>query len=118
MPTSPLLQQNYFGLFELDDSGTVLYSRIEPDAGSDGSSRPDVRGRNFFKEVLPFENGEEFRQRVAQFSRRSLHADNFIFHCRIKSTLLPVRVLLVRTEARADRSRTKSILLHIRKSSP
>jgi len=117
MSTSLLEQQNYFGLFELDDSGTVLYSRVEPDGRSDRKG-PDVTGQNFFKEVVPFENREEFRQRIAEFSRSGTQADNFTFNCRMESAHLPVRVLLARIRERTDGNQKKSILLHIRKSSP
>ncbi len=117
MSTLLLEQQNYFGLFELDDSGTVLYSRVEPDGRSDMKG-PDVAGQNFFKEVLPFENGEEFRRRILKFIKSSAEADSFIFNCRINSMSMPVRVLLARISNRGDNDQTKSILLHIRKSSP
>lgn len=115
MSTSPREQQNFFGLFELDDSGTILYSRIEPDGRTDKRG-PDVAGRNFFKEIISFENAEELRQRITTFRRSAIQADNFIFTCRTRNSLLPVRVLLARIHERTNGSRIKSVLLHIRKS--
>lgn len=111
-----LAEQNLFGLFELDDAGTVLYSRIEPD----GETRtvapvPDVAGRNFYEEVAGFENVEEFRRRVTQFTLSASPADNFHFDCRYEDDALPVRVLLARIRERVDHERTKSVLVHIRR---
>jgi len=111
---SPLTVQKLFGLFELDADGTVLYSRVEPEAKSDGE-QPDLSGRNFYEEVAPFENVEEFRRRVTQFAGGASPADNFNFDCRYADCALPVRVLLARVRERTIQSRTKSVLVHIRK---
>lgn len=112
--TSLLEGQSYFGLFELDDAGTVLYARIEPD-DNPAPEPPDVTGHDFFSEVAPFENGEEFRRRVAAFTRGQVEADSFVFNCRVRGDALPVRVLLTRIRHRADGNRMKSTLLHIRR---
>jgi hypothetical protein len=117
MKTSLLDQQKLFGLFELDPAGTVLYSRAEPD-GNPASTRPDVAGHNFFDEVAPFENVEEFRRHIADFTLSNGQADNFNFTCQMKNISLPVRVLLARIHERSNGARTKSILVHIRKALP
>jgi hypothetical protein len=117
MKTSLLDQQKLFGLFELDPAGTVLYSRVEPD-GHSSSTRTDVAGHNFFDEVAPFENVEEFRQHISDFTLSSGQADNFNFTCRMNDDSLPVRVLLARIRERSNGARTKSILVHIRKALP
>jgi hypothetical protein len=109
-----LTEQKLFGLFELDPAGTVLYSRFEPD-GQLSVPGPDVSGRNFYEEVAPFENVEEFRRRVSQFTAGTSPADNFYFDCRYAGQALPVRVLLARIRERTSGSRTKSVLVHIRK---
>lgn len=110
--------QKLFGLFELDTAGTVLYSRAEPDgepAGEPGDSAADVTGRNFYDEVVPFGNVEEFRRRVAQFTRGGSPADSFRFDCQYDGAPTPVRVLLARIRERANDERTKSVLVHIRR---
>lgn len=114
MSASLLDQQKLFGLFELDPAGTVLYSRIEPDGGARVKA-PDVAGHDFFNEVAPFENAEELRLRVRNFTDGDGQADNFHFTCRVEGGSLPVKVLLARVRERSDGKSTKSILLHIRK---
>jgi hypothetical protein len=114
MNASLLDQQKLFGLFELDPSGIVLYSRPEPDAETGGPA-PDVSGRNFFREVAPFENAEEFRRRVINFINGDGQADNFLFTYRCDDGPRPVKVLLARIRERSSGTRTKSILMHIRR---
>jgi hypothetical protein len=110
--------QKFFGLFELDTAGTVLYSRAESEGEPDGEpdeSAPDVTGRNFYDEVVPFGNVEEFRRRVVQFTQGGSPADSFRFDCQYDGTAVPVRVLLARIRERASKELTKSVLVHIRR---
>jgi hypothetical protein len=113
MSTTVLGQQNLFGLFELDTTGNVLYSRIETDG--EKASALDVAGHNFFETVAPFENAEELRRRIQSFTRSDGQADNFHFSCRYGDGPLLVKVLLARIRERSNGRQTKSILVHIRK---
>lgn len=106
--------QKLFGLFELDAAGTVLYSRLEPH-GAGAARTADMAGRNFYEEVVPFVNVEEFRRLVTQFTCGASPADSFRFDCLYDGGPLPVRVLLARIRERAHAERTKSVLVHIRK---
>lgn len=114
MGVSLLTGQRLFGLFELDAAGTVLYSRVETE-GRAGEAQPDVAGRNFYEEVAPFGNVEEFRSRVMQFTHGGSPADSFHFNCLYDGAAMPVRVLLARIRERTSHDRTKSVLVHIRK---
>jgi hypothetical protein len=111
MSVSPLTGEALLGLFELDEAGTVLYSRIEPDGAG-----PDISGRNFYDEVALFENVAEFRRRVTEFTRGASPAESFKFDCRCEGFIRPVKVLLARIRERVDHARTKSVLVHIRKA--
>jgi hypothetical protein len=115
MNASLLEDRKFFGLFELNDEGMVLYSRIEPDGRTDISERA-LTGKNFFEEIVSFENMEEFRTRINRFNQSERQADNFIFTCLIDGDSLPVRVLLARIREQSNGQKTKSILVHIRKS--
>jgi hypothetical protein len=114
MSTSLLILQKPFGLFELDTTGTVLYSRVEPDGDGRGVA-PDVSGLNFFDDVASFENAAELRHRIATFTDSEGQADSFHFTCLFDNGPLPVKVLLARIRERSNGRRTKSILVHIRK---
>ena len=108
-------QRKLFGLLELDTAGTVLYSRIEAEAGSDGSPS-DVTGQNFYSEVASFLNVEEFHQRLDTFHRSGERANSFVFHCDYEDGAVPVRVLLARMSGRTNGDLTKSLLVHIKKA--
>jgi hypothetical protein len=116
MSVSLLTTQELFGLFELDAVGKVLYHRIEPGGDETGVASPDVTGHNFYEEVASFENVEEFRHRVTQFTSGASPADSFSFDCRYEDHAQPVKVLLARIRERVHHERTKSVLVHIRQS--
>lgn len=113
MSVSLLTAQELLGLFELDAAGKVLYYRMDP-AGEPGCTSPDMAGHDFYDEVAPFENVEEFRSCVTEFTRGAKAADSFYFDCHYEGFNYPVRVLLARIRERVNQNNTKSVLVHIR----
>jgi hypothetical protein len=113
MSVSLLTAQELLGLFELDGTGKVLYYRMDS-GGEPGGTSVDMAGHNFYDEVAPFENVEEFRRSVTEFTRGAKAADSFDFDCHYEDSDHPVRVLLARIRERLNRNNTKSILVHIR----
>lgn len=109
-----LSRQKLFGLLELDAAGTVLYSKIELEGVSEGSLS-NVTGQNFYSEVAPFLNVEEFQHRLDIFGRSSEHAYSFVFNCDYEDGAVPVRVLLARIRERTNGDHTQSLLVHIKK---
>ncbi|HEY0545530.1 MAG TPA: hypothetical protein VGC91_09160 [Pyrinomonadaceae bacterium] len=99
------------GLLELDPAGTVLYARLERDP-----ERRDMSGMNFFSEVAPFKNIEEFRRRLEEFSKGKEQANSFNFTCDFEDDAVPVKVLVARIRERSNGEHTKSILVHIRQA--
>lgn len=108
-------ERDFFGLFELDDAGTVLYSRVEPGSRSTNGEGQSLTGHNFFREIVTCENREELRKRIARFAASEIQADNFMFNCRVNSGFMAVRVMLARISERSNGEKTKSLLVHIRK---
>ena len=106
----------FYGLLELDPSGMVLYSRVEPDGPGSGRSALDLTGRNFYTEVAPFKNVGEFRHQLDIFSRGQQPASSLDFTCQYDDGPLTVRLLLARIRERSEQNTTKSILVHIRKA--
>ena len=103
-----------YGLIEIDQAGTVLYTRFEGDGASAFAAR-DNAGRNFYTEVAPFKNVAEFQRRLEIFHGGSQPAHSMDFTCEYADGPLPVRVLLARIRECAERDVTKSILIHIRR---
>ena len=105
-----------YGVFEISDDGTILYSR-QKSAGSDKFSfekMPQIIGRNYYDEIAPFENKEEFRQRVSKFIKSDFPSKNFIFDCRINGHNFPVKIMLVRVTDRTNGELAKVTIIDIR----
>lgn len=112
---SLLNQKELFGLFEISETGTVLYARIRR-RNTLIDAKPALVGRNFFDEVLPFENVADFRRRFKNFLENADSSDNFIFGCRSKKGVLQVKVLLMRVSE--DGERLKFVIVDIREIEP
>ena len=110
MSVSLLTAQQILGLFDLDTVGKVLYYRMDS-----AGTPPNMTGLNFYDEVAPFKNVEEFRQCVSDFTRSEKAADSFDFDCHYDGSDHPVRVLLARISERLNQNKTKSVLVHIRR---
>jgi hypothetical protein len=106
----------FYGLLELDEEGTVLYSRVEPDGAASGAGALDLTGLNFYKEVAPFSNVGEFRHQLDSFRRGQQPATSLDFTCEYEDGPLTVRMLLARIRERSELNTTKSVLVHIRKA--
>lgn len=104
------------GLFELDTAGTVMYSRVNPGAyaASAATAPADFIGRNFFDEVAPFKNIEEFRRRFRHFARGSDSAEKFTFTCQFEEQPAEMKVMLTRISEREFDEDKKLIIVDIR----
>ena len=113
--SAAIVNQKFFGLMELDATGMILYSRIERDGGRH-LFPTNVTGRNFYTEVAPFQNIEEFQKCMESFMQSSLQANSIIFTCQYEDGPLKVKILLARVRERSGGDVSKSILVHIRKA--
>ena len=64
--TENLNGEESLGIFELDDSGRVIHSNLEGSIGWPGFEK-DIKGRDFFDEVLGFSNVADLRHRLEKF---------------------------------------------------
>ena len=109
-----MTEQELLGLFELDAAGKVLYYRMES-AGEASGTSPDIVGRNFYNEIAGFENVEEFRRCVTEFTRSDAAADSFDFECRYGDFAPRMKVLLARICESENRENTKSVLVYLKR---
>ena len=112
--TNSLFEQNGACLFELSDSGTVLYCRIDVQGQITELSANAVR-RNFFDEVAPFENTEELRPLLNRFVKSNYSSERLSFACRVKNQIVPTKIMLVRISERSGGTRGKTTFVDIRK---
>lgn len=106
--------QGLFGLFELDSSGKVLYFKAIPD-GDSTDTKTKVIGLNFFDEVAPFVNVEEFRRQFTWFVQSRGSVENFTFACHFEDGVVPTKVMMVRINERSEDGNTNLILVDIRR---
>lgn len=93
------------GLFELDRTGTVLYSRFRR-TNDLLNLTEQLAGQNFFDDVADFENVKDFRNKFMNFVSSRQFSDNFSFNCRLDGKNIPLRVMILRaTEANHDETR-------------
>ncbi len=103
-----------FGLFELDPTGTVVYSRIDPQINYLKTSESLV-GRNFFDEIAPSESGAEIQKRFRCFAKGSEPAEKFTFTCFSDQSPVEVKVMLTQISQREYDERGKLIIVDIRR---
>jgi hypothetical protein len=84
-----------FGLFELDDAGTILYSRPSEN-GEPRENGRSIVGQNFFEEMGPIENGDFLRQHFRNFLESKRSMDSFLFEGSYAETPLRARILMTR----------------------
>jgi hypothetical protein len=115
MSVDTLDPEHSLGIFELDENGTVVYSNFEGSTGW-ANAEKDIKGRDFFNEVLGFTNVADLQRRLEVFKADSLLAQSFDFVCHYHNQSVPVKVLLAQL---CDRSevRRKTILVHLRRGS-
>lgn len=111
---SGLFEQSDICLFEIGDSGTVLYCRVNANGQLVGTSAEAV-GRNFFDEVAPFENIDELRLRVNRFIKSGGATERFDFACQINNRVVPTKIMLVRVAERTGGAHGTTVIVDIRK---
>ena len=114
MNGSAMTAQEILGLFELDDAGKVLYYRKDL-PGEPGATSEDIVGHNFYNEVAHFENVDQFRRCVTEFTRSATAANSFDFECRYGNSAHRVKVLLARICDSVNRNNTKSVLVYLKR---
>lgn len=104
-----------FGLYELSDDGTVLYSRSRNDNGL-RDPEPEMVGRDFFYEIAPFENVGDLRQHFRRFITGDRSVDTFVFDCLLDHEIVRTKIFMTRArETDPDRS-GDIVILDIRRA--
>lgn len=103
------------GLFELDKSGTVLYSRFRR-TNELLNLTEQLAGQNFFEDVARFENVNDFRHKFRNFVLGNEFTDNFVFDCQLIGKTIPLRVMILRTSEINHHETRDILILDIRKN--
>ncbi len=113
MNLAPATFQKLFGLFELDSDGKIIYSRDFSKLGF-AATNVALVGRNFFDEVAPFNNVEEFRRHFKYFVKSDQPTENFIFDCQYDGAVISVKVKISQVSEREFDERKNLFIVDIR----
>ena len=105
-----------FGLYELADDGTILYSRPR---GNDGlhQPKPEVVGQDFFRDIVGCQNKEDLRRHFRQFIRGDRSVDAFLFDCLFESQVIRTKIFMTRAYEADEVSGNEIVILDIRRAS-
>src|SRR5688572_25830867 len=98
-----------FGLYELTDDGTILYSRPRSEEGL----RPPIAeaiGRDFFRDIARFQNTDDLRRHFRRFITDDRSVDTFVFDCLFDTEVVRAKIFMTRAHE-TDYDRTGGIVI-------
>lgn len=98
-----------FGLYELANDGTILYSRPRSTAGLD-DAEPRIVGRDFFGEMFPCQNMEDLRRHFKRFIKGDQSVDTFVFDCVFEREIVRAKIFMTRAHEN-DRDHAGEIVI-------
>ena len=87
--------KDVFGLYELADDGTILYSRLRTGEELKGPEHQIV-GKDFFRDIARFENTDDLRRHFKSFIKGDRPADTFVFDCLFQTEVVRAKVFMTR----------------------
>ena len=110
------IDNDIIGLFELDNSGTVLYRRPVENNVLLGCSEPQAVGKDFFQDVVSFQNRDDLKRYFKRFVTSDRSVDNFIFDCLCNDETIKTRISMTRgSESGSDRN-ANIVILEIKRA--
>lgn len=105
---------NVFGLYELTDEGTILYSRARAE-GELQLPTSDHVGQDFFRDVAPFQNISDLRRHFRRFITSDRPVDTFRFDCLYGTEIVRAKVFMTRAYENDHDNAGGIVILDIRK---
>ena len=84
-----------FGLYELSNDGTILYTRARTMEGL-SEPRSGIIGRDFFRDIGGCENIEDLRHHFRRFIMGDQPVDIFNFDCKLEREVVRAKVCMTR----------------------
>jgi hypothetical protein len=107
------LNRETFGLFELSDEGTVLYSR-PAQRDQPREDEQDIVGRDFFYEVAQFANTEDLRRHFRRFLTSTRPADSFGFECMYQEGTVKTKITMTRGHETENQHTANIVIMDIK----
>lgn len=104
-----------FGLYELSDQGTILYSRPRRENVLDGPS-PEYVGRDFFHDIVGCENKDDLRRHFRRFITDGRSVDAFAFDCMFERKIVRTKIFMTRAFEMDDEHANGIVIMDIRQA--
>jgi len=95
MQTENGVGSEVFGLYELTDDGTILYSRPRAADGLHDAEH-GVVGRDFFRDVFPCQNVDDLRRHFRRFIMEARPVDTFVFDGLFEEEIVRAKIFMTR----------------------
>jgi hypothetical protein len=89
------LGTDVFGLYELSDDGTILYSRPRKDDALRDAEQRNV-GQDFFRDIFPCRNVDDLRRHFRRFITGDRPVDTFVFDGMFDDEILKTKIFMIR----------------------
>jgi hypothetical protein len=103
--------QGTFGLYELSNDGTVLYTR---GASVANEGTYELIGRDFFREVAQFVNKEALRSHFRSFLSSARPADSFGFDCEYQEGSVRTKITMTRGHETNNDGTASIVIMNIK----
>jgi hypothetical protein len=104
-----------FGLYELTNDGTVLYSRPRAADGLHAAEQERV-GRDFFREIMKCTNNEDLRRHFRRFITGDQSVDTFVFDCMFEQQIVRAKVFMTRARENDQAHAGEIVIMDIRRA--
>jgi hypothetical protein len=84
-----------FGLYELANDGTILYSRVRNDSGLH-DAEPAFIGQDFFRDIFLCQNIDDLRRHFRRFITGDRPVDSFVFDCLFEREIVRAKIFMTR----------------------
>jgi len=110
------MNEQLFGIYELDNFGTVLYSRRRSDETEPPTVGSTMVGHNFFEKIGQNEDVEELRRHFKSFLSSQRPVESFIFEGKFNDTSIKARVLMTRGHETVNDSASSIVIMDIKQT--
>lgn len=104
---------NFFGLFELEKNGKILYMHFKNNKQFI-SLKPRPVELNFFENIAGFDNKAEFKSLFDNFYESNQNSDDCTFDCRFNNEIVPIRVMMLKAYGASCLKPPDIVILNIR----
>ena len=111
--TGSAKEKTVFGLYELSDDGTILYSRSR-EGDSLREANAGSIGQDFFRDIFKCQNIEDLRRHFRSFIAGDRPVDTFTFDCLYESEVIRAKVFMTRA---FENDRSNIVIMDIRQAS-